>query len=49
MERNKAKPDPFRVMRESSIKDMLPRYLEYTEYMEYLEYLEYLKYLQGDP
>ena len=25
MERNKAKPDPFRVMLESSIKDMLPR------------------------
>ena len=29
MERNKAKPDPFRVMLENSIKDMLPRLLAF--------------------
>jgi len=29
MERNKAKPDPFRVMSENSIKDMLPRLLAF--------------------
>ena len=29
MEKNKAKPDPFRVMLENSIKDMLPRLLAF--------------------